>query len=230
MSLGVSAGAVRPPPWRLMPLLLESAPPWRVTVWISLPAHFLHVEDDLAVVEQQHVAGLHVARQLLVVEADAGAVAQLAGGVEDEGVAGLERDLAVLELADADLGALQVGHDAHGAPDLAAGLAHQLRARLVVGRRCRARSSGARRPRRRASCARGRRGRSRRARAWRRSWCFASFRGFPCVVGLDATPCAARRCLSGGARLQHLAPRAGPCPRGTRGRRRRPWRCSRSGR
>ena len=37
MSLGVSAGAVRPPPWRLIPLWLESVPPWRVTVWISSP-------------------------------------------------------------------------------------------------------------------------------------------------------------------------------------------------
>ena len=37
MSFGVSAGAVRPPPWRLMPLLFDSHPPWRVTVWISAP-------------------------------------------------------------------------------------------------------------------------------------------------------------------------------------------------
>eukprot|EP01031_Cornospumella_fuschlensis_P042948 gene42949-52483_t len=37
LSLAVRAGAVRPPPWRLMPLLFDSSPPTLVTVWISLP-------------------------------------------------------------------------------------------------------------------------------------------------------------------------------------------------
>lgn len=37
MSFAVSAGAVSPPPWRLMPLLFESSPPTLTTVWISSP-------------------------------------------------------------------------------------------------------------------------------------------------------------------------------------------------
>ena len=37
MSLAVSAGAVSPPPWRLMPLLFDSTPPWRTMVCTSLP-------------------------------------------------------------------------------------------------------------------------------------------------------------------------------------------------
>src|SRR2546429_242626 len=38
MSFAVSAGAVRPPPSRLMPLLFESAPPTSTRVVISLPS------------------------------------------------------------------------------------------------------------------------------------------------------------------------------------------------
>ena len=71
----------------------------------------LDVEPDQAVVEQQHRAARDVARQLLVVEAGARRVAEFAFGVEDERLPGLQRDLAVDELADADLRALQVGHD-----------------------------------------------------------------------------------------------------------------------
>ncbi len=37
MSLAVSAGAVSPPPWRLMPLLFDSSPPTFTRVWISWP-------------------------------------------------------------------------------------------------------------------------------------------------------------------------------------------------
>ena len=38
MSLPVSAGAVSPPPCRLMPLLFDSSPPCRTIVWISRPS------------------------------------------------------------------------------------------------------------------------------------------------------------------------------------------------
>ncbi len=40
MSLAVSAGAVNPPPWRLMPLLFDRTPPTRTVVVIWLPWTF----------------------------------------------------------------------------------------------------------------------------------------------------------------------------------------------
>src|SRR3989441_466660 len=92
------------------------------------------LEHDLAVVEQQHRAGLDVARQLLVIEAGPVAVAQLAGRVEDEALPLLERDLAVLEPADADLRPLQVAHDGHRAAGLRGDALHQRGALLVVRR------------------------------------------------------------------------------------------------
>ena len=46
-----------------------------------------HLEFDAAVVEQQHVARAHVARQFLIVQTDALLVAELAIGVENESVA-----------------------------------------------------------------------------------------------------------------------------------------------
>ncbi len=100
-----------------------------------LAAHLLHVEDELAVVQEKHVARAHVARQLLVVEPDAPGIAHRARRVEDERVARLERNLAVGEFPDTDFRPLQVRHDAHRAPDLAARDAHHLGARhVVVGR------------------------------------------------------------------------------------------------
>ena len=85
MSLAVSAGAVRPPPCLLMPLLLDSSPPSLTVVCTSSPLHRVDRQHDQAVVEQQRVAGLHVARQLLVVQAHRVDVAQLgARGVEHE--------------------------------------------------------------------------------------------------------------------------------------------------
>jgi hypothetical protein len=86
MSLAVSAGAVRPPPCLLMPLLLDSSPPSLTGGVHLLAAHGVHGQHDQAVVEQQRVAGLHVARQLLVVQAHALDVARLgARGVQHEG-------------------------------------------------------------------------------------------------------------------------------------------------
>ncbi|MDT4841234.1 hypothetical protein FQZ97_750790 [compost metagenome] len=93
-------------------------------------------EHDQAVVQQQLVAGLHVARQVLVVQADGVDVAQLgARGIEHELGAGFEPDLALRELADADLRTLQVGHDGHFAAGLAGGFAHHGGAVDVVLRR-----------------------------------------------------------------------------------------------
>ncbi|MDZ7910024.1 MAG: hypothetical protein U5N10_18595 [Gemmobacter sp.] len=80
--------------------------------------HLVDGHHDQPVVEQQRVARLHVARQFLVVQAHATDVARLgARGVEHKRLSGFEHHLAFGELADANLGALQVGHDA----DLAAG-------------------------------------------------------------------------------------------------------------
>ena len=91
-----------------------------------------HLEFDAAIVEQQHVARAHVARQFLIVQTDALLIAELAIGVENESVPRLERDFAAAELADADLRALQIAHDAHRAAGLAADLAHHRGALQVV--------------------------------------------------------------------------------------------------
>ena len=118
MSLAVSAGAVRPPPCLLMPLLLDSSPPSLTVVWTSSPLTASTVSTIRPSFSSSVSPGLHVARQLLVVEAHALDVARLgARGIEHELRARLQHDLAFGELADADLGALQVGHDR----DLAAG-------------------------------------------------------------------------------------------------------------
>jgi len=74
--------------------------------------HALDVEHDQPIVEQQHIAGLHVARQVLVVQPDALGAAELGAGVQHEAGAITQLGLAALEAADADLRALQVGHKA----------------------------------------------------------------------------------------------------------------------
>ena len=100
-------------------------------------------QHDEAVVQQQHVALVQVARQGLVVEADPFLVAQLAVfaplGVEDEALARFELDTGVFKLADANLRALHVGHDGHFAAALGCRQAYQRGAvdmvlRLAVGK------------------------------------------------------------------------------------------------
>ena len=95
-------------------------------------AHRGHVEHDLAVIEQQDSPCGNIARQFLVVQARAFGVAHLYAGVEHEFLAGLEHDLAVDELPDPDLGALQVGHDADRSSDLSTYILDQLGALEVV--------------------------------------------------------------------------------------------------
>ena len=114
-----------------MPLLFDSSPPTSTGVWISVAAHAFDFELQAAVVEQQDVARLDVLRQILVVEADAFLVAELAVGVEDEAVADDQRDLAVVELADADLRALQVAEDADRAPEPLAAISRTAVARAM---------------------------------------------------------------------------------------------------
>ena len=130
-----------------------------------------HAQHDAPVVEQQRVARPHVVGQLLVVEPDRMLVAQRALGVEHELRARRERDLAVPEAADADLGALQVDQHADRAARLARERAHQLHAPACARRRCRGRSSCAPRRARPRSCVRASSDRSRRVRGWPRFWC-----------------------------------------------------------
>jgi hypothetical protein len=94
----------------------------------------LDAQANQPVVEQQDDAGSDVVGQLLVIESDAFLVAQVPRGVERELLAGLEHDLAGSELADADLRALQVGHDRDLATQRSRRIAHHARAPLVVRR------------------------------------------------------------------------------------------------
>ena len=77
-------------------------------------AHRIDRQHQQAVVEQEGVTGLHIARQFLVIQAHSRFIAKFGAlGVEDERSAVDQLDLAVLELADANLRALQVGHDGY---------------------------------------------------------------------------------------------------------------------
>ena len=125
MSFSVSAAADRPPPLRLMPLLLDSTPPCTTLQMISVPLTSSTQNSMRPSSSSRVTPALHVIRQFLVVEADAGLVAQRAGGVENERVALGQRDLVVLELADADFRALQVDQHADGAAARARQRAHQ---------------------------------------------------------------------------------------------------------
>ena len=77
-----------------------------------LTAHRHHRQLQQAVVQQQGVAGLHVARQFFVIQADAFVGAQLRrAAVEHECLTHFQHRLAAFEFADANFWALQVGHD-----------------------------------------------------------------------------------------------------------------------
>src|SRR4029079_10192938 len=97
-------------------------------------AYRLDAKADQPVVEQQNDAGRDVVGQLLVIEADAFLVAQVARRVERELLTGLEHDLAGGELADAYFRALQVDHDRDLAAKRSRRIAHHARALLVVRR------------------------------------------------------------------------------------------------
>ena len=89
-------------------------------------------QAELAVVEQQGGADLGGGDDFLVRQVDAADVARGGVEVEPEGLAGLQLHAAGLELADAQLGALDVGEDADGAADAAFDLADHADARGVV--------------------------------------------------------------------------------------------------
>ena len=79
---------------------------------------------DLAVVDEQEVTGSHILRQTLEGRAGklTGADDVFGGDLED--VADGEVVWAALELAETDLGALEVDHDGDGAARVLGGLAH----------------------------------------------------------------------------------------------------------
>ena len=68
-------------------------------------------QDQLAVVEQQPRTRFDCGEDFLVRQLDTGRVAGRRIAVEDEGAAGLQHDLALGELADAQLRALKIGQD-----------------------------------------------------------------------------------------------------------------------
>jgi hypothetical protein len=65
-SLSVSALAESPPPWPVDALVVGERPADLHAALDALAAHGLHAEHDLTVGKQQHVAGGHVRRQVLV--------------------------------------------------------------------------------------------------------------------------------------------------------------------
>ena len=91
------------------------------------------LDGDLAVVDEQPVAGLHLLRQLGVGAGDPVLRTEDLVAGDDHGVAGAPLDLRVGEPAEADLRALQVGEDADGPSGGLGGLPHQAVRALVVG-------------------------------------------------------------------------------------------------
>jgi hypothetical protein len=80
-------------------------------------------QHHLAVVDEQHVAGLHVAGQAGIRRADLHVVTHDVARRDGEALAGREGDRAGAEAARADLGALQVDEDADGPARGVTGLA-----------------------------------------------------------------------------------------------------------
>ena len=91
------------------------------------------LKDHQAIVHQNPVADAQIVDQSLVIDADSGLVALHLVGGEGEGVALPDGDLALLEGADAVLGALGIQHDAQRHPQLAADLLDQVDLLLVLG-------------------------------------------------------------------------------------------------
>ena len=87
--------------------------------------HFLHGHSKQAVVQQQHVAGADIVRQLAVIQPHTFARAfAFQCGVKQQGFAGMDLDAAADQLGNADFRALQIGHNRHFAPCLPRGFAH----------------------------------------------------------------------------------------------------------
>ena len=133
VSFSDSAGTETATPGRLIPLLLETLPGTTTSVTTSVSSTDDHLEADLAVVDQQRVARLHVAGQALVRRPALVDVADHVAGGDREGGALLELHRPVAEGLQPDLRALQVGEDADRVAGVVGGLTHQAVDRLVVG-------------------------------------------------------------------------------------------------
>ena len=90
-------------------------------------------QGDLAVIDEQHVPGAHVAGKPLVGRRHPVLVTEDVIDRDGEARTVDQRDRSVGEAARADLGALQVDQNAHGTTPLVTGLAHLGIHRLMVG-------------------------------------------------------------------------------------------------
>ena len=68
----------------------------------AVAAHRHYLENDQAIVKQQHVFGLYIARQFFVVDAHLFLIAQFAIGIEHKRVAVFQGNFVVFESADSD--------------------------------------------------------------------------------------------------------------------------------
>ena len=94
---------------------LYQSPVHHLHVYLRLAVGGQHLQLNLAVVDENHVARLHVAGQLQVDGAQARSRADfLLAAHHLDAVAGLDFHRAALHLAEADFGALQVLQQAHG--------------------------------------------------------------------------------------------------------------------
>ena len=117
-SFSLSAGTLTATPGRLMPLLLETGPPTTTSVDHLDVVDVDRAQGDLAVVDQQGVARVDVLGQALEGRgADLLGARNVLGG-DRERVTDRQEVRTVDEAAQADLRALQVGHDGHGLAEL----------------------------------------------------------------------------------------------------------------
>ena len=94
-----------------------------------------HGQDNQTIVQQQHVPGAGIARELLVIQAHALLIAKFSARcIQHERGPGFQHDAPLGKLAYPNLGALQVGHDGHFPARTLGCLAHHLRpVHMVLG-------------------------------------------------------------------------------------------------
>ena len=173
MSFSDSAGTETATPGRLMPLWLLTLPPTSTSVLHVLAVDLGHPQPDLAVVDEDRVAGVDVAGQPGVRRAAILVVAGHVAGGDRPLLAAPQRDRAVGEGRQPDLRALEVGEDADAVPARVRGLAHEAVGLGVVLVACRGSCSAGRRPCRRTPARGSAAGRRWPGRGCRRSWLYA---------------------------------------------------------
>ena len=109
-SWSVNALMPRSMPGRLRPFLERSSPPTATLQWTFVACHALDDQLHQSVVQEQPVARLHDLGQSRKAHRDPLGVADDVLAGQREGVAGEQLDRFRLDLADAHLGAGQVGH------------------------------------------------------------------------------------------------------------------------